>query len=297
MSLISDTEFFIVEAFRGVKRSGLMSIVAIGIVTVSLFIFGLFLVFIANLGHIVSNVGTRLDMVAYVNSDLNTESVGQIEFSMSKINGVDEVRYVSREEAWKSFKEDFGERLNLDEVAGGNPLPNSFAIKVRSPELLPIVASEIAKLPIVEEVRYSGKLIKQMQDLVAAVRIGGIGLMFLLFAATLLIVVNTIRLTVIARATDIYIMKLVGATESFVRWPFVIEGIIIGVLGGVFGFVLVKSLYELLMFRIQEALPFLPIIHGGFILTWIYLIVLFSGIILGMIGGHISVSRLLKNKE
>lgn len=297
MKLFSDIEFFIVEAFRGIKRSGLMSFVAIGIVTVSLFIFGLFLIFIANLGHVVSNIGTRLDLVAYVDQNLSNDTAAQIQMSISKIKGVETVRFLSKEEAWQNFKEDFGQRLNLSEIMRDNPLPNTFAVRVRTPDLLPDVANEVAKFPEVEEVRYSGKLIKQMQTLVEAVRIGGIGLMVLLFAATLLIVVNTIRLTVLARATDIYIMKLVGATEAFVRWPFVIEGIIIGVIGGGIGVVILKSLYEAISFRIQAALPFLPVISNGPMLTLIYVAVCISGIILGMLGGYISVSKLLKTKE
>src|SRR3989339_2059563 len=153
MSVITDTEFFIVEALRGVKRSGLMSVVAVAIVTVSLFIFGLFLIFIANLSHIVSNVGTRLDMVAYINRDLTSDSSSNLQISLSKIRGVEEVRYVSKGEAWKNFKEDFGERLNLDDVVGGNPLPSFFAIKVRSPEMLPQVAQDAARFSEIEEVR------------------------------------------------------------------------------------------------------------------------------------------------
>ncbi|MBI5700590.1 ABC transporter permease [Candidatus Saganbacteria bacterium] len=297
MKFLNNLEFFFVEAFRGIKRSGLMSIVAIGIVTVSLFIFGLFLIFIANLGHIVSNVGARLDMVAYVNKNLSSDNAASLQLSISKISGIEEVRYISKEEAWKNFKEDFGGRLNLDELVRDNPLPNTYAIKVRTPDLLPHVAEEVAKYSEIEEVRYSGKLIKQIQTLIEAVRIGGAGLMVLLFAATLLIVVNTIRLTVLARATDIYIMKLVGATESFVRWPFVIEGIIIGILGGGIGVFVLKSLYETIAYRIQAALPFLPLIYSGGVLVSIYIGVFASGLILGMLGGYISVSRLIKDKE
>lgn len=297
MKIFSNLEFFFVEAFRGIKRSGLMSIVAIGIVTVSLFVFGLFLIVIANLGHVVSNVGSRLDMVGYVNQNLSSDNAAALQLSMSKIPGVEEVRYVSKEEAWRNFKQDFGGRLNLDELVRENPLPNTFAIKARTPDLLPRIAEEVAKYSEIEEVRYSGKLIKQIQSLVEAVRIGGFGLMILLFAATLLIVVNTIRLTVLARATDIYIMKLVGATESFVRWPFVIEGIIIGLLGGGIGVFVLKSLYEAMAYRIQAALPFLPIIYNGPVLLSIYIGVFISGLLLGMLGGYISVSRLIKDKE
>ena len=293
----SAIEFFIIEAFRGIKRSGLMSVVAIAIVTISLFIFGLFLIFIANLGHIVSNIGTRLDMVAYVNQDLSLDSSANLQQALSKVRGVEEVRYVSKEETWRNFKEDFGKKLSLDEIIDSNPLPNFYAIRVRSPELLPAVAQEVAKFPTIDEVRYSGKLIKQMESFVEAVRIGGAGLVILLFTATLLIVVNTIRLTVLARSTDIYIMKLVGATSASVRWPFVIEGIVIGLLGRIVGLFVLKSLYELIIDRIQSALPFLPIIHSGPVLTFIYFTVAITGALLGMLGGYISVSKLLKSKE
>jgi len=292
---LGDIEFFIVEAFRGIKRSGLMSLVAIAIVT--LFIFGFFLIFISNLGHIASNIGTRLDMVAYVDRDLSSDSSSRLQLSIARINGVDEVRYVSKQEAWRNFKEDFGGRLNLDDVVDANPLPNFFAIRVRSPELLPDIAKQVAGFSAIDEVRYSGKLIKQMESFIEAVRIGGAGLVILLFTATLLIVVNTIRLTVLARSTDIYIMKLVGATSSFLRWPFVIEGIIIGVLGGSIGLVALKTLYEVILERVQTALPFLPVISSGPMLTLIYSTVVVAGILLGMFGGYISISRILKDKE
>jgi len=297
MKFLSELEFYIIEAFRGVKRSGLMSIVAIGIVAVSLFVFGLFLVFVANLGNVVSNLGARLDMVAYVSRDLSNDSATQLQMLLSKINGVEEVRYISKDEAWRNFKDDFGQKLALDDIIKSNPLPSTFALKVRTPDLLPAVAEQVAKYQEIEEVRYSGKLIKQIQSLVEAVRIGGAGLMILLFAATLLIVVNTIRLTVLARSTDIYIMKLVGATESFVRWPFVIEGIIIGLIGSMIGMFFLKSLYELSVVRIQIALPFLPLIYSGSLLTAIYVSVVISGLLLGMLGGYISVSKLVKSKE
>jgi len=296
MRLFSNIEFFVVEAFRGVRRSGVMSLVAIGIVTVSLFIFGLFLLFMVNLGNMVSEVGSRLDIVAYVEKAVTPEEAANLTEKFSRISGVEKVRYVSREEAWRSFREDFTQKLDLATIVGENPLPDSFAIKVRTPELLPRVAEAVAQYPEVDEVRYSGKLIKQIQTLLDALRLGGAVLVVLLFMATLLIVVNTIRLTVLARETDIYIMKLVGATRSFIRWPFVIEGVLIGVLGGIFGILILKPSYDAVTSRLQTSLPFLPLMTDKFTLNIIYLAVGLSGMLLGMLGGYISVSRLLKEK-
>jgi len=296
MRFITGVEFFVVEALRNVRRSWLMSFVAIGIVTVSLFIFGLFLLLVVNLGNTVAEVGSRLDLIAYTDRNLTDQDAGVLQSRISQITGVTKVSYISREEAWKNFREDFSQKLDLAEVTRNNPLPNSFAIEVRTPELLPAVAQSVARFPEIDEVRYSGKLMSQMETLISAVRIGGAVLIFLLFFATLLIVVNTIRLTVLARETDIYIMRLVGATNSFIRWPFVIEGILIGVFGSVLGILILKTSNDAVTFRIQSALPFLPIVRDSNILNIIYVMVLLSGILLGMLGGYISVSRLLKEK-
>lgn len=297
INYLSHLEFFIVEAFRGMRRSGIMSMVAIGIVTVSLTVFGIFLLFVANMGNMVSDVASRLDIVAYVEGELTPDQADNLKSQMLKINGVEKVEYVNRDEAWKSFQEDFASKLDLSEVMRENPLPNSFALQVRTPDILPQVANEVAKFTEVNEVRYSGKLIGQIQSLVSAVRIGGVVLVFLLFLATLLIVVNSIRLTVLARETDIYIMQLVGATKSFIRWPFVIEGIMIGVIGGGLGILLLKTSYDAIIFRVSSALPFLPVMTNGGVLTMIYIMVGLAGTLLGMLGGYLSISRILKEKE
>lgn len=296
LRFFANLEFFVVEAFRNIRRSLLMSFVAIGIVTVSLFIFGMFLLFVVNLSNIVAEMGSRLDLVAYVDKELTLEEADAIKARITQIGGVIRVEYISKDEAWKNFREDFSEKLDLSDVVRDNPLPNSFAVEVRTPEILPGVAKQLANFSEINELRYSGKLIKQIQILIAAVRIGGIVLVLLLFMATLLIVVNTIRLTVLARETDIYIMRLVGATDSFVRWPFVIEGILIGIIGSVLGTLILKSSNDAVVFRIQAALPFLPIVKDAGVLNIIYLAVLISGVMLGMLGGYISISRMLKEK-
>ena len=159
-----------------------------------------------------------------------------------------------------------------------------------------MVAREVSGIEVIDEVRYSGKLIDQMKSLVSAVRIGGLALIALLFLATLLIVVNTIRLTVLARETDVYIMRLVGATNTFIKWPFIIEGVMIGLVGGIASFLLLKFSYEAVSVRLAAALPFLPLVGDQLVLNFIYVILLIGGMGLGMLGGYISVSRVLKRE-
>jgi cell division transport system permease protein len=292
--MFSNLEFFIVEALRSFRRGSLMSLVAIGTITVALVIFGLFVILVLNLGNIVGTVSSRMDISAYVEKDLSLESAGALQLELSRLEGVEKVDFISRTEAWRRFKQDFGSTLNLDELLTDNPLPHTFSIKVRAPELLPVVAKRVSGFQEVEDVRYSGNLIEQIKSLVDGVRIGGAALVILISIATLLIVVNTIRLTVLARETDISIMKLVGATNTFVKWPFIIEGVMIGVLGGFFSFLVLKFAYDAFILRISVALPFLPLVGDQMLLTAIYAAMVLGGTALGMMGAYISVSRVLK---
>jgi len=292
--VLNSIEFFVSEAWTGFKRSGIMSFVAVGTVIVSLTIFGVFLMGVVNIGSIIGTISSSVQVSAYVERSLDKYEVDSIINRISALRGVSSVKYLSREDAWKKFKEEYGGKMNLEEVVSNNPLPDTFIIEVQIPELVPSVSKQISGMPSISEVRYSGKLIKQVESLASAVRIGGLILVCMLSVATLLIVINTIRLTVIAREKDISIMKLVGATNSFIKWPFIIEGVIIGVIGSMFSFAILKASYDLVVFQVSQALPFLPLVSDQKHLVAVYVIVGCVGIFLGMLGGYISVSKSLK---
>jgi len=175
-------------------------------------------------------------------------------------------------------------------------VPHTFSVKVRTPDLLPKVAQQIAAWPVIDDVRYSGKMIEQIRSLVDAVRIGGAALVILISFATLLIVVNTVRLTVLARETDIAIMKLVGAGNSFVTAPFIIEGIMYAISACIISIMIT---YPILNF-IQ---PYLNEFFGGTFdlnkyftenFLMIFGIELLGVIILNIISSGIAVRRYLK---
>ncbi len=293
-TVINSFDFFVREAWNGFKRSPIMSFVAVGTVIVSLTIFGVFLMGVVNIGSIIGTISSNVEVAAYVDRSLDRSEADTISNKILSMRGVSSVKYVPKEKAWQNFKNEYAGQLNLDDAVSDNPLPDTFIVQVEIPELVPAVAKQISSLPTVNEVRYSGKLIDQVQSLASAVRIGGLILVCMLSVATLLIVINTIRLTVIAREKDISIMKLVGATNSFIKWPFIIEGILIGTIGSVFSFAILKATYDLVIFQIAQALPFLPLISDQRHLIVIYLIVGCVGVFLGMMGGYISVSKSLK---
>ncbi|MFH1710327.1 MAG: permease-like cell division protein FtsX [bacterium] len=293
-AVLNSIEFFISEGWTGFKRSGIMSFVAVGTVIVSLTIFGVFLMGIVNIGSIIGTISSNVQVSAYADRSLEKYEVDSIVKRMSALRGVSSVKYLSKADAWKNFKEEYGEGMNLEEVMSDNPLPDTFIVEVQIPELVQAVAKQISGMPSISEVRYSGKLIEQVKSLASAVRLGGLILVCMLSVATLLIVINTIRLTVIAREKDISIMKLVGATDTFIKWPFIVEGVIIGMIGSMFSFAILKASYDLVIFQVNQALPFLPLVSDQKHLVAVYLIVGCVGMFLGMLGGYISVSKSLK---
>ena len=294
--MFSSIEFFIVEAFRSLRRSTLMSMVAVITITVSLIIFGFFLLSTINMGNIVGTISSRLDLVAYTSKDLSLDDAAAIQIKLSKLPGVEKVEFTSKAEAWTKFKTDFGGKFSPGRAHRGQPPAAYLCGQGPQPRTSAQRGQDISDLDVIDEVRYSGKLIEQMKSLVGAVRFGGMAMVILLSLATLLIVVNTIRLTVIARETDIYIMKLVGATDSFVKWPFIIEGLIMGIIGGMASFLALKISYDSTVMRLAQALPFLPMVSDQMLLTSVYAAMIFGGMALGVIGGYISVSRALRKE-
>lgn len=287
-------EFFLRESWTGFRRSGIMSAVSLVTITVSLVVFGAFLLAVANLGNIASVIGSKMEITAYIDKNIDDSTAASVSVQISAVEGVESVKFVSKEESWKTFKTDYEGRLALGEIISENPLPNTFVIKVRSPQLISAVAKKISNMPVIDEVRYSGNLAERFQAVLDLVRVSGFILVALLIIATLLIVINTIKLTVMARQTDIYIMRLVGATNSFIKWPFIMEGILIGLIGASLSFIILKFSYDLAVHELKNFMPFIPLITSSYRLFLIYLSVSAIGVVLGMLGAYISVNSLLK---
>ena len=292
---LSDIEFFLKEAWTGFLRSGIMSLISVVTITISLVLFGIFLLILLNVNNLVDGLNSKLEIVLYVKNIPSAKTLQALKGRIQEVNGVEEVRFISRTTAWKTFQKSFQGKISLEGYLGENPLPDSFVVKVTSLGLIPDIAQQLSVFPEIDDIRYGGELAARVHKFATAVSWGGWGIIILIGMATLLIVVNTIRLTVIARFDEINIMKLVGATDHFVKWPFIIEGVIIGAIGSVVSTLLLRIGYSLLVPYLQGSLPFLPFVYSTSTLSWIYANVLIAGIFLGFLGGYISVSKSLKD--
>ncbi|MFA5928352.1 MAG: permease-like cell division protein FtsX [Candidatus Margulisiibacteriota bacterium] len=291
---ISEIEFFVREAWTGFLRSGIMSVVAVATISISLIVFGMFLLILFNVNSLVDGLSSKLEIVLYLNDVPDTAKLQSLKNKIEAVNGVKEVRFVSKQTAWNKFQQNFQGKVSLEGILNQNPLPDSFIVKVEDISMIAGIAQQFSSFPEINDIRYGGELADRVHKFVQTIKVAGWGIILLLGSATLLIVVNTIRLTVLARQDEIMIMKLVGATNQFVKWPFILEGIMIGTAGAVISSTILRTGYTILITHLQEALPFLPFVYSTGKLNLIYLYVMGVGIFLGFFGAWLSVSKSLK---
>jgi cell division transport system permease protein len=174
-----------------------------------------------------------------------------------------------------------------------NPLPDTFEIYVEDPGAVLVVVKKVENLPGIEKVKHAELLTQRLISVNHAVRITGATIVLALIIATILIVSNTIRLTVFARRKEISIMQLVGAANWFIRWPFIIEGIVQALTGALLALGLVRLAYHLMIPQMEKSLPFLPVLPAAAVSETLALIVLGTGLFVGIAGSLISVNKFL----
>ena len=288
-------EYFIAEVFRSLRRNTWMTFASIGTVTVSLFVLGVFLILALNMNRLAGMLESQVQISVYLEEHLTDREKRQIEYDITSLQGIDTVKYVDRDEAKTRLQERLGDqKYLLDALSDDNPLPDAFEVTVTTPAVVESAASAISAMSGVEEAKYGQDVIEHLFDITRLMRIFGLVLMLLLGAATLFIIANTIRLTVFARRKEIAIMKYVGATDWFIRWPFLLEGIVLGCFGGIIAAVALRSFYAAMAAQIYSTLAFFPLLPQYPFMNYVTLAILGSGIVIGAIGSLISLKRFLK---
>lgn len=292
---LSTSEYFIKEVYTSFKRNIWMTLASIFTVVLSLFILGFFSIVILNLNKMADTLESQVQISVYLKDDLSQEEIDETKETLSKIEGLQDIKFTTREEAMKNFKERLGDQqFLLDALDDTNPLPDSFSLTVTSPQQVKTIADTAAALDSVESASYSQDIINHLFNLTHLIRLIGIALIILLTGAAIFIISNTIRLTVFARRKEIAIMKYVGATDWFIRWPFLLEGICLGFIGGGLATIFLYIIYNQVTQKIYEAMAFFPLIPQHPFIDYISLAILVAGIIIGALGSTISLKRFLK---
>lgn len=287
--------YFIREAVLSLIRNAWMTVASIGTVTVALLILGTFMILAVNLDHMAATVESQVEITAYLDDGLQDKEITDIGKKISAIAGIDQVKYVSKGEALKRLGDRLGDQKSLLEgYENDNPLRNSFEIRSQKAEDVTKVAQATEKVKGVAEVKYGREIVDKLLKFTRVVRIVGIALMVALAVAALFIIANTIRLTVYARRREISIMKFVGGTDWFIRWPFVIEGLFLGVIGSSVAAMVLVYLYRAILRNVEINLPILPLVGANPLLGNLVKLLLTTGGLIGMVGSTISLRKFLK---
>lgn len=288
-------EYFIQEVFHSLRRNNWMTFASIGTVAVSLFVLGVFLILVLNMNRLAGMLESQVQISVYLEDHLTDREKRQIGYDIESLQGIDSVTYVDRETAKERLTERLGDqKYLLDALSEDNPLPDAFEVTVTTPAVVESAAGAIAAMQGVEEAKYGQDVVEHLFDITRLMRIFGFVLMGLLGGATLFIISNTIRLTVFARRKEIAIMKYVGATDWFIRWPFLLEGIVLGCIGGFIAAVALRSFYAAMAAKIYSTLAFFPLMPQYPFMNYVTLAILLAGIVIGAIGSVISLKRFLR---
>jgi cell division transport system permease protein len=291
---ISSWRYYFRETLRSLRRNAWMSIASVGIVSVTMLIFGTFFLMVANLNNIMTGLESEVEVSVFLDKGIPQENILQIEKELKELDGVAEIRFVDKEEGLQSLAKEMQWTEEEMEVFVENPVPDAFYIKADSPDQVSKIAQEAAKLTGVEDVQYGKGTAEKLFALAKAVRYGGVLLIIGLALAAVFIISNTIKLTVFSRRKEIFIMKSVGATNWFIRWPFVLEGLVLGLLGGVIATLILYKSYVYLLIRMQELFPFINMVRDQEMIREILMLIIVSGAVLGMLGSGISLRKFLK---
>lgn len=275
--------YLVTETCSSIKQTKMSNLITIGTIAISLTIFGVFLLIYVNLNAIFQEWKEAVQITVYLNNDLTEEAIKTLENSLKEFKQIEAISFVSREEALKIFQARLEGQESLLAGMTGNPLPASFEIKIKKRyqnlESVKTLAGLIEKFQGIDEVQYGQDWLESLAAVIGLLKFLGFFVGCLLFAALVFIISNTIKLTLYARKDELDIMKLVGATDWFIKGPFLMEGIFRGVVGSSCSLLILYLVYKIFVSNLNHSsylllkflsLSFLPsdlmtgiIIFGG----------------------------------
>ncbi len=292
---LSSIEYYWREAFISMYRNRWLSLAAIGTVCISLVIFGMSILLVLNANLFMQNLESQLEIQVYLKNDMTEEQVSAMADVLKKIEGVSSVSFISKEEGLEDFKQKLGDNQAFVEgLDGENPLPDTYLVKAEDARNVPGLAKEMQKLDHVDTVTYGQGTVEKLLIIIKWIRVVGAGLIIILAIAAMLLITTTIRLSVFARRREINIMKYLGSTNWFVRCPFLLEGMLLGLVGAIVGAAIVYGGYISFAGNLNGVLPFEILLTDRVILRNIVFGLMGVGLFIGALAGGFSVKKYLR---
>jgi len=292
---LSSVYYVIRDGFRNIWRNKMMSLASISTVAISLFLLGAVWLFISNVNFMVESVESELEINAYVDTTYTRDQAAELMEKISDLPGVNYVSFVTKEDALLILQGRFGANANLAETVGErNPLPDLIKIKANNPDAVPVLARRIENTPGIESVRYGQGYVERLLEVADLVQKAGLSGLAGISLAAVFLISTSIRITVFSRREEITIMRLVGATNWYIRSPFLVEGVLIGAFGSALACGVLYYGYLRLASYLEANMFFLPLLLDKEVLLSMGLRILTYGGGLGLIGSFLSVFRYLR---
>lgn len=291
--------YLIGEGFANVFKNKKQAFTSISVMCLTMLIFGIFFVIGENLNHFVEEVEAEQGMQVYMEVDATDEEIAQLKEDLLNIEGINpNIEFVSKTDALEQLKNRFGEKSSAIEGYNVEIFPVSYIITLEDLDQSQEIYDKISALDGVDDIRSSNETIETLSKIAKGIRIGTYIILACLIIFSVFIITNTIKLTVHARRREISIMKYVGATNSFIRWPFAVEGMIIGLIAGAISIALLSGLYSLAVGSVGFVSFLssigLTLLDFSSMLNLIIIVYLVLGIGVGVLGSTISMRKYLK---
>ncbi|MDD2233672.1 MAG: permease-like cell division protein FtsX [Desulfitobacteriaceae bacterium] len=293
--MLNTLRYILRETFNSVKRNPWLSMASILTVMVSLVILGFSTFFLINASNLAKTFESELEIAVFLQKNMTVQQIKDLQAKIEQLPGVASVLFISQDQALVEISQILGgDQSNIiADLGGTNPLPDKFTVKVIEAQDVPNVAGQLA-LPGVNKVRYGQEFIEQLLKFTEWLRWVGIVVIIAFAVASIVLISINIKMNVFSRRREIQIMKLVGASNSFIRWPFFTEGMILGLIGGGLAAIIVGFAYQWLVLYIQATVAFLPVVHNNLIFWQVITGLFLSGMAIGAIGSAISLRKFLQ---
>lgn len=284
------------SAFHGMRKNLMMTTASVSVLIACMLIIGTAYLFGENVSAFMTQIEQQNEIVAFIDDEVPEEDYQALQEKIKNISAVSDVRFVTKDEALKEYRSDLGDDgAYLDGFTGEeNPLRNSFVITISELDAFSDISAQVAGLDGIDHVRDTQDIVNVLMSLRKVVRILGIWIMLILGVVSLFIISNTIKLAMYNRRNEINIMKYVGATNWFIRWPFILEGLFIGILAGAICFAFQWYIYTYVLSGLFSGIGFMQLVP--FRQLYVDIIVIFAtiGIVVGTVGSITSIRKYLK---
>lgn len=287
---LANFKFFFVEAMTNLRRSGVMSFITISTIGIALVMMGTFLLATMNMEMFLDQMQAEAFVTAYLKRNVDVDAANTLSLRLTALDMVEKIQVVTPDQAARELFSDPNDQqlLQIGITADENPLPTTLRIKLKNGNVLNALLDKLKREPLIDTFSYGEELFQQFEGLSKLLWGSSLTVVILLGLASLFIVYNTVRLTLFMRREEIIIMKLVGATNWFVRGPFIVEGFIEGFLASTVAvFVLLLS-YNFILTKLALLIPFFSASVGVDQLIKLAIKLFMMGVVLGVSGSLIS---------